>query len=69
MTADAILIRGGHVITMAPTWTTFRAVMSSVHGQIHSVGEGLRAPAGARPLDPSGQLVLPGLSTLIGTHG
>jgi 5-methylthioadenosine/S-adenosylhomocysteine deaminase len=70
VTADAILTTGGHVITMDPDSGDFSSGdVVVVHGQIDSAGDGLRAPARGRLLDASGQLVLPGLSILIGTQG
>ncbi len=54
---SAILIRGGTVVNAD---RQFRADVLCVDGKVHSVGEGLQAPAGAQVVDAGGQYVMPG---------
>ena len=62
----ALLIRGGHVITMDPGAGDIPGgdVLVS-DGAIAAVGTGLAAPAGAQVLDAAGMIVAPGL---VDTH-
>jgi 5-methylthioadenosine/S-adenosylhomocysteine deaminase len=64
--AGALLIRGGHVITMDPGAGDIPGgdVLVS-DGAIAAVGTGLAAPAGAQVLDAAGMIVAPGL---VDTH-
>jgi cytosine/adenosine deaminase-related metal-dependent hydrolase len=63
---DALLVRGGHVITMDPGAADIPGGDVLVSGGvIAAVGIGLAAPAGATELDATGMIVAPGL---VDTH-
>jgi cytosine/adenosine deaminase-related metal-dependent hydrolase len=62
----ALLVRGGHVITMDPgTGDIPGGDVLVSGGTIAAVGAGLAAPAGARVIDAAGLIVAPGL---VDTH-
>jgi cytosine/adenosine deaminase-related metal-dependent hydrolase len=63
---DALLVRGGYVITMDPATGDIPGgdVLVS-RGMIAAVGTGLAAPDGASELDATGMIVAPGL---VDTH-
>jgi 5-methylthioadenosine/S-adenosylhomocysteine deaminase len=62
----ALLVRGGHVITMDPAAGDVPGGDVLVSGgTIAAVGTGLAAPAGARVIDATGMIVAPGL---VDTH-
>jgi guanine deaminase len=59
MSASALIIRGGRVL--GPDGTLVAADVLVEDDRIVAVGPALAAPPGARPLDATGRLVLPGL--------
>ena len=58
MRKDPLLVRGGSVLRGS---SLVRADILCRAGRITAVGPGLKAPAGARVLDASGLIVLPGI--------
>ena len=59
---SSILLRGGTVLTLDSAATVLEGVDVLLEaGVIRQIGSGVQAPAGARAIDVSGHLVLPGL--------
>ena len=55
-----LLIKNGHIMTMAGREFTNGSVLIGDDGKIAAVGEALEAPASARVIDAQGRLVTPG---------
>ncbi|MFZ2029700.1 MAG: amidohydrolase family protein [Vitreimonas sp.] len=59
-TAETVLIRGGHVVTVGAAGTLDSGDVLIVDGRVSAVGANISAPRGARVIDATGKWVTPG---------